>query len=110
MDFKTQLVRGNLPGDWNQKKSEEEFRGATEGMHVATVAEFRDSADLADLLTNPDRLQEFIQEGDNLLQVLNRGLETVVKNQPDAFGHLASLAGIGGTGPVGLAILAYDND
>lgn len=74
IDVKFQAIKDdrNLVDDWDQRKSTGEFRGAEEGMHVKTLLEFRASGDLADLLTNPDRVAEFIKEGDNLVMILNR--------------------------------------
>lgn len=110
MDFKEQLVRGITPGDWDQRKSIGQFEGSTEGVHVKTIGEFRDDGDLADLLTNPARVAEFIQPGDNLLMIKNRLADIITEKQPDWLGFVASAAGIGGTGPVHLQTLAYDDD
>ena len=110
MDFKLQTVRGITPGDWDQRKSIGEFEGSLEGVHVATIGEFRDTSDLADLLTNPDRVAEFIAPGDNALMVLNKIADKMTEKQPDTFGLIASVFRLGGSGPVHLQALAYDND
>lgn len=108
MDVKLQANRGNRAAtDWDQRKSEGQFQGSPEGVHVKTLAEFRTSDDI---FTNPDRLQDFIQPGDNAVMVINRILDKAAEHQPDIFGNLASLSGLGGTGPVGLDFLVYDND
>lgn len=93
--------------DWDQRKSEGQFQGAPEGVHVKTLAEFRTEDDI---FINPARLQEFIQPGDNLLMVINRALGEMVAKQPATFDQIASLSGLGGTGKVDLDLLAYDND
>ena len=110
MDIKGQVTRGTIPGDWDQRKSEGEFRGAPEGLHVSTAVEFRAEGDAAELLTNPERLAEFVQEGDNALTVVNRILSKVTELQPESFGQLASLLRLGGTGKVEFGFYAYDND
>jgi len=111
MDFKTQAVRTSAPDDkWDQRKSTGEFLGASDGHHIATLMEFRDEGELEDILTNPDRLAEFIQPGDNVLQVINRVLALAKDSQPQLAGPIASVLGLGGNGPIGLAIYAYDND
>jgi len=45
-----------------------------------------------------------------LLQVINRGLALAKPSQPKLAGPIASVLGLGGSGPIGLAIYAYDND
>lgn len=111
LDIKGQVNRGNANlDDWDQRKSQGEFKGSPEGMHVATVVEFRASGDLADLLINPARLSEYIRPGDNALMVINRILNDVTNHQPNAFGLAASLARLGGDGPVRFNFFAYDKD
>lgn len=111
MDIKFQINRGNTDlGKWDQRKSTGAFKGAEDGFHVRTALEFRANDNVADILTNPNRLAEFIQPGDNVLQVFNRVMQMAVDMQPDLLGHLASVGGLGGSGKVDLDILAYDND
>lgn len=108
MDIKLQVNRGSRdPMDWDQRKSEGEFQGAADDVHVKTIGEFRTEDDL---FINPDRLQEFIQPGDNLVMVMNRALTHVAEQQPDAFEYLAVAAGLGGQGRLDLDFLVYDND
>ena len=107
MDVKLQIHRGNDPADWDQRKSEGQFKGAAEGVGVKTLAEFRTDDDL---FTNPDRLDEFIQPGDNIVSVINRALAKAAENQPGIFQHLATAGGFPGEGPLKLGFLVYDND
>lgn len=108
MDIKAQLNRGSrAPEDWDQRKSTGQFQGSPEDVNVKTLAEFRTHDDV---FINPDRLSEFIQPGDNAVMIVNRILDAATKNQPDAFGQIAGLAGLKGTGPVKLDFLVYDDD
>ncbi len=108
MDIKLQANRGDRdPQDWDQRKTEGEFQGSPENVHVKTLAEFRTHDDI---FTNPDRLTEFIQPGDNAVMLINRILDQAAKQQPAIFGNIASLTGLGGSGPVGLDFLVYDDD
>lgn len=74
MDFKLQAFADGLAAvnDWDQRKSTGQFRGKEEGLNVKTLLEFRADGELADILTNPDRLSEFVQPGDNAIMVINR--------------------------------------
>lgn len=110
MDIKGQVTRGGTLGDWDQRKTTGEFKGSPEGMHVSTAVEFRAEGDLADLLTNPDRLAEFIKPGDNALMIVNRLMDMATVQQPGWLGPLASVFSVGGSGPLHFNFLAYDND
>jgi len=110
MDIKGQANRGKkAAAKWDQRKTTGAFQGAPD-LHVATVVEFRANDDVADLLTNPDRIHDFIQPGDNILMVVNRVFGMVVERQPGVFAPIASVAGLGGDGPVDFDFFAYDND
>lgn len=110
MDFKFQVNRGDkTPDKWDQRKSNGSFQGHPD-LAVRTAFEFRANEDVSDLLTNPDRLEEFIMPGDNALMVINRILGKAVESQPEIFGPAASLLGLEGTGKVDFDLFAYDND
>lgn len=77
-DIKIQAYRDDheVPGevDWDQRKSEGEFRGAEEGMHVKTLAEIRVDDEMEALLTDPARLQDYVKPGDCVMDVISRAL------------------------------------
>lgn len=77
-DIKLQAYKDDneVPGviDWDQRVSKGEFRGAADGMHVKTLAEFRVDDDVEDALTDPEQLDKFIQPGDCVMDVIVRAL------------------------------------
>ncbi len=108
MDIKGQLNRGSrAPEDWDQRKSTGQFQGAADDVNVKTVFEFRVKDDI---FINPDRLKEFVHEGDNAVMVVNRILDAATKHDEGVFDDLASLGGVKGTGPVKFDWLVYDDD
>jgi len=107
MDIKAQAIKDDTnPSkfDWDQRKSTGAYRGSDEGMHVKTLAEKRVDDATGDLLTNPERLAEFVQPGDCILDVVNRvgQLLNIDKAIPVPAGMVLPWNG--------LAIMAYDND
>jgi hypothetical protein len=108
MDLKLQVYRDDreVPGtvDWDQRRSEGEFRGAQEGMHVKTLGEIRVDDATAALLTDPDKLADFIQEGDCVMDVITRALAGFKPGDSLPLPTGAALP----WNRVG--ILAYDND
>ncbi len=108
MELKLQAYRDDreVPGivDWDQRKSESEFRGATEGMHVKTLGEIRVDAATAALLTDPSKLQDYIHEGDCVMDVITRALSGFKPGDslPLPAGTVLPWNRVG--------ILAYDND
>lgn len=107
MDFKEQAYKDDTLAkeDWDQRKSSDQFRGAEEGMHVKTLLEFRAEGDLADMLTNPDRLSEFIHPGDNAVMVLNRIQASFANGHDDIIGPIKSFLPWNSIG-----MFVYDND
>lgn len=106
MDFKEQAFKDdtNAVDDWDQRKTTGQFRGAAEGMHVKTIAEFRAEGDSADLWVNPDRVTEFVKPGDNLVMIFNR-LQAMLELKGDALGPIASALPWKKVG-----LFVYDND
>jgi len=107
MDIKAQAIKDDTnPSklDWDQRKSTGAYRGADEGMHVKTLAEVRVDDATGDILTNPDKLAEFVQPGDCILDVVNRvgAMLKVDKIVPGSVGVVLPWSG--------LAVMAYDND
>jgi hypothetical protein len=108
MDIKLQAYRDDreVPGhvDWDQRKSDGEFRGAAEGMHVKTLGEIRLGDEAGSVLTDPAKLEEFIQPGDCVMDVISRALAGFKPGDglPDPIGSALPWNRVG--------ILAYDND
>jgi hypothetical protein len=106
MDFKEQAFKDdtNAIDDWDQRKTTGQFRGAEEGLHVKTLAEFRAECDIADLLTNPDRVEEFVKPGDNLVMIFNR-LQAMLNLKGEVLGPIANALPWKKVG-----LFVYDND
>jgi hypothetical protein len=106
MDFKLQAFKDDRNvGDWDQRKSAGEFRGAEEGMNVKTVMEFRAGDELSKMLTDPDELSKFIQPGDNAITVANRIVDSFKLAEKGIIGPLKAALPWNQVG-----IFAYDND
>lgn len=95
-DIKLQVYRGNLGPEYVDFRGAGNV-GAPEDNH-RTVAEYRenDDADIADILATAP--------------TLNKHLAKLTEKQPSAFGPVATLVGLGGDGPVKMALRIYDND
>lgn len=108
MDIKQQAYKDDRSaGDWDQRESTGEFRGAEEGMHVKTLFEVRveDGSDLAKKLTDPAELQKFIQPGDNAIMVANRIMDSFKLADAKILGPLKALLPWNQLG-----LFVYDND
>lgn len=105
-DIKFQAYRDDQKqGDFDQRKSKGEWRGASEGMNVKTLLEFRVDKDGEDILTNPERVAELIHTGDNALAVLNRIIEKATNGATGALGPAKSALPWNNLG-----FFCYDND
>lgn len=102
MDIKLQAYRGDL-GPEKVDFRGENFVGSPEDEHRTALEARVTEEDLAELgLTE----EEFFAS----LVSTNKILALVASKQHDSTGNLASLLGLSGSGPVKVAVRAYDND
>ncbi len=108
MDIKLQLYRGDLPASHVDFRKEgfvegEGFRGSPEDEHRTAFEGRITDEDLSELGITQD---EFLAS----LRTTNKVLALVTAKQHPSTGNLASLVGLGGAGPVKVAVRAYEDD